>query len=380
MGALLLKQLLEKDHISLFSDILENPPENITGILQHTVEHFGETHTKQDIKDLNSLLGWVSYAYAPLTLAELNAVIGIESDQGEFLDMRDKLEREFSSYFSIIDLNRRMHPPQIEDIPEDSTIGQATSQGSPQDVRREAPEEIQGEVQEDKFNQELDVGFVRFAHASIAKFFRAGKPTPVGESHKHLLIGMEKTDAHLQIARTCLRVICSTKTSSTSRDSGVTDNLLNYAANNFHKHLKEAQWAIVYEENIDIARYIIQMFRDEAVMDGWVREGEFSKLWFDPETFETSDTCGNGTLDIITTWLTGEIIQKGLNADERTWINVPSRTAGEKFLTPVALWFAKKWLQDPNSDLNYQAIYLFAMLNGLLKFVSSLTLIIHALY
>ena len=192
MGALLLKQLAQKDHVDLFSEVLENPPADIHSILTETLEHFGDTHTLHDVTDLNILLSWILYAFKNLSLGEINAAIGLESEHGEFLDIRDKIEREFSAYFSIVDYRHL----------------DALSESFQQSTRAETMQllgtgvDIPAENLEAEDDDDLEVPIVKVAHASIAKFFRNS------EISNHASIGVTREEAHLRLAKTCLRAIC----------------------------------------------------------------------------------------------------------------------------------------------------------------------------
>lgn len=75
----MVKELLQNDHRDAFSEALQFPQRKVADILRHTLEYFGQTHTKEDIEDLNRLLAWVLYGKRPFTLAELNAATGLES-------------------------------------------------------------------------------------------------------------------------------------------------------------------------------------------------------------------------------------------------------------------------------------------------------------
>lgn len=57
-----MKQLAKKDHVDLFAQILNSPPTEIDNLLHQSLVQFGETHTVQDIKDINRLLSWILYA------------------------------------------------------------------------------------------------------------------------------------------------------------------------------------------------------------------------------------------------------------------------------------------------------------------------------
>jgi len=360
VGALLLKQLSQKDHIDLFTEILQDPPSDIQSILQQTIVHFGQTHTAQDIKDLNSILAWVLYGREALTLAQLNAAIGLESKRGEFLDIRDKIGREFSAYFSIVDLRNKDPVEQAGDTQDDADANNEGPKTSNPEISLKSVAEGQAnEAIATNVDDEVDVPTVKVAHASIAKFFRAAEGSRIKE--KDICIGMNRKEAHLRLAKTCLRVICSTAEPPRRWGSiGTTDKLLGYAARNFPEHLAEAKSAATLEEKLEIFRYLVRCFRDDDVISRWVRETALWPQWFDMDL----------ALGTVWSWLSDESVLKELKDEEKAWVTEPDLSTSERVMKPIAIWFAKKWLQDPAIELNDQSLYYFLYFSGFVKLAS----------
>ena len=350
MAALLLKQLSQNDHVDLFSEALETPPKDIQSILSQTLVHFGETHTAQDILDLNSLLAWVLHAKEqPLTLAQLNAATGVESKHGEFLDIRDKLKREFSAYFSVVDLHHK------------TELGQSTntSDGNASANKDEGQKQLDEAVVSD-IADNLATQKVKVAHASIARFFRSSAIGRIKE--KGVPIGVSRAEAHLRLAKTCLSVICSTETSPKSWSVSHKDDLLPYAATNFHKHLAEddVRSIATLADKVEIFKFLSKVLRDESAVDRWVLQTAVWPTWFDH----------TGAIGTVWAWLNDQDIQKELKEEDIAWINDTSVSLPEKLMKPTALWFAKKWLQDPTIANNDLAIYYFIYLYAFEKLVS----------
>ena len=360
MGALLLKQLSQKDHIDLFTEILQDPPQDIPSTLQQTLVHFGQTHTVQDIKDLNSILAWVLYGRETLTLAQLNAAIGLESEHGEFLDIRDKIGRDFSAYISIVDLRHKDPLEQAENPQGDADANKEGLQTSnPDTPLKDIAEGQPNDAPATDFDDDLDVPTVKVAHASIAKFFRGVGNCNIEE--KNIRIGMNRKEAHLRLAKTCLRVICSTAEPPRPwKPTGITDKLLSYAARYFPNHLAEAKSAATLEAKLEIFRYLVRCFRDEDVISRWVRE---TPLW--PDWFDMDKALGT-----VWSWLSDESVLKELKDEEKAWVTESALSTSERVMKPIAIWFAKKWLQDPAIELNDTALYFFVYLSGFIKMVS----------
>lgn len=351
MGALLLKQLAQKDHVDLFSEVLEKPPTDIQAILKETLEHFGDTHTVHDIKDLNTLLSWVLYAEERLSLAWLNAAIGLESGHGEFLDIRDKIGREFSAYFSIVDLRDRDEPAQPTKLPVE--VGTVSLLGTGVDVATEKPAE-------DQNDDDLDIPGVKVAHASIAKFFRNAEISSITE--KNTCIGVGRNEAHLRLAKTCLRVICykPEEDSKPWKSMSTTEKLLPYATTWFDKHLKAGKAAATVADKVETFRLLAKLFRDETVISRWVRETGFWSKFFDM----------NESLGIVWSWFSDEDALNELTDEEKKWVVEPCPSTAERVLKPIAMWYAKNWLQDPTVERNEDAMYFFVYLRSLIQLVS----------
>jgi hypothetical protein len=353
VAALLLKQLLQNDHVDLFSEALEKPPEDIQSILNQTLVHFGETHTAQDIRDLNSLLAWVLHAkQQPLTLAQLNAATGVESEHGEFLDIRDKLKREFSAYFSVVDLSHRIEVGQPTGSPDSSDANNSSS--------KDEGQKSLDETQFSDLDDNLETQKVKVAHASIAEFFRSSVIGKVKE--KDVPIGMSRAQAHLRLAKTCLSVICSTGVSSKPWRVSHKNDLLSYAATHFHEHLAEAEVrsTATLADKLEIFKFLLKAFRDESVMGRWVLETSIWPTWVDPD----------GAITTVWAWLSEQDVQKELKEEDIAWINDPSISTAEKLMKPTALWFAKQWLQDPAIAKNDSSYYYFIYLYAFQKLVS----------
>lgn len=347
MGSLLLKQLAQKDHVDLFSEVLENPPADIHSILTETLEHFGDTHTLHDVTDLNSLLSWILYAYGSLTLGQLNAAIGLESEHGEFLDIRDQIERECSAYFSIVDYRHQDTSSQSFQLPTKADTIPLLGTGI--DIHAE---NLGAE------DDDLEVPIVKVAHTSIAKFFRNS------EISNHASIGVSREDAHLRLAKTCLRAICynAEENSKPWKSKTTTERLHTYAITYFSEHLMRASTAFVaasVDEKVEIFRLLTRLMRDEEVIAQWARDIQF---W--PDFFDM-----NSSLGAVWSCCSDKDVLNALGDEEKQWVIEPCPSTVERLLKPIAMWHAKNWLQNPNPEGNNEFMYFFMMLRSLLNLV-----------
>jgi len=347
VASLILKQLSQKDHIDLFSELLQDPPQDIQSILEGTLVHFGQTHTVQDIKDLNSLLSWVLYSTRGLSLAELNAAIGLESQHGEFLDIRDKIEREFSAYFSIVDPH----------LPQGTVLLRSDNP-----ISQENKDNTQLSIDNDVTTlDDLDDGMIKIGHGSISKFFRSAQKSIIKE--KGVEIGVNSGEANLKLAKSCLRAICLTEEPLKTWKSPMTkDKLLSYAITSLSAHLRGGRSAANLEDKLEIWRNLTKMLRDENIISRWVKMIELWPSWF--------ALSSNSDLGVVWAWLSDETILKELGEDEKAWITEPASSIAERLLKPVAVWHAKCLLQDADGFLHGEHLYFFIFMHALINLVS----------
>lgn len=337
-------ELSQKDHLNLFCEALSNPPRDIDQILQDILRHFGHTHTIQEINDLNNLLAWVLYARRSLTLAEINAAVGLESSYGPFLNIRDKIESEFSAYFSITDTGRKNFSSKLNETTLDSSFD-LEQKIDKSNVQQEA--QSQGESEE---------ALLRLTHSSIARFFRSAAKVDINS--KGISLGVTADVAHTRIAKTCLKLLCTPKQAQALGKVSDSDTLLKYAANHFLDHIIRLQLdQIPTEEKACIAKYLLQIFSDEEVMDRW-----FTSLEDLPQLYSM------GEVDHVWNLLSDESLNENLTAEERALIADTKASKAQKLLGPLAKFMAREWLQSAVSKREpYEWVSALAFLEQLVS-------------
>jgi hypothetical protein len=345
----MVKELVQKDHKDAFSETVKFPQRKIADILRHTLEHFGQTHTKEDIDDLNRLLAWVLYSNRPLTLAELNAATGVESSQGEFLDIRDKIERDFSAYFTIIDISQKTK----------DYIKQEALRSREAEILKARDETIfsddgasvaqHNDLDATGSSSDVEMATVKLSHSSVARFFRSSDKIEISE--KSTFIGVSRVDAHLRLAKACLKLICSTKEYL---------SLLEYAAYSFHKHLGELDGDNISKaDKVEVAQYLLRIFRNNDALSRWLF---FAPANFWPDWYQTT-----GPFGICWKVLSDEEVQQDLLQEDVAWATDTGVSRTEKLLKPIATFLAQKWLQEVNSG--WLVIGCWYHLHSLIKLV-----------
>ena len=339
MAALLVKQLLKKDHLNVIQATFDQSDHQVADVLREILQNFGQTHELQDIEDLNRLLAWTLCAQRPMTLAELNMITAVESSYGAFLDIRPKIQTHFLSFFSIVDKSRK-------------TITYQRKFGAGKEAETASEAEIEDE--------DTEAATLRLAHSSVADFFKRSEKVVI--SGKGIAIGIDQREAHLRIAKTCLEVLCTTELLVSSPFPDNPASILKYASFHFIHHLEfllqdENIDSLSLEDKIGLATKVIKLFRDDVILGRW---------WF--LSFETKwpHWFGlPGPLQSVWKLISDDAIRDQLQAEDQVWIEDPSTPICEKLLRRPAMFVSASWLGQisPLDVKNTYFYHLEAMVN-----------------
>jgi hypothetical protein len=345
----MVNELGQIDHLNLFSEALDNPPRDIDQILQDILRHFGHTHTIQEINDLNNLLAWVLYARRPLTLAEVNAAVGLESGHGPFLNIRDKIESEFSAYFSVTDVGRKNLKGKLEVTVLDNLVDSD---------RKDDRKRIQ---QESETLGDPEEALLRLTHSSITKFFRSAAKVDINT--KGIALGVTADVANTRILKACLKLLCTKNRTEALGQFSDSDALLNYAANNVLGHLMKLQPdQMSIDEKTSVAQYLLQVFGDDEAIDRWLTSFESVPVFYSMVE-----------VDQIWTLLSDENVKQNLTPEERALITNTEISKARKILGPLAKFMAREWLQ---SAVSKREVYEWFYALGYIEQLVSISLLI----
>jgi hypothetical protein len=325
VAPLLLKFLSSKEHTKTLLEALEKLPSSANEILQQSLFHFTETRTVEDIHDFDCLLGWVLCARRSLTLAELNAALGIEAYHGGFLDLGDKIKTDFSAFFSIV-------YPGL-----DFGIRDGVAPGLRNDKRNQigSTHNIQ-----DSASLLDDKPRVRIAQPSITKFFREHCTSNPAEEIK--LFSFNASKARIRMAKTCLVVLCGNAMGTQGQPDVITEVLYSYAANHLFKHLTEIDPSgVTIFDKLAISRNLLMFIRDESVIERWLQEAKGNNRPSEVWVFKRP----NIPVGVIWKWISQESVRSFLSNQEKNFIENPDKTVAEKILRPSADFIARKWLE-----------------------------------
>lgn len=245
VATLTVKEMLLKDHVDVLRGSVSQASVNDT--IRRSLRHFGSTHDPQDIEDLNLLLTWVMYGESNTSsLALLNAATALSSSKGGFINLREKIERDYSQYFVVVDLDGG----EVRSS-SDSTFTQLLNEGKT---------------------------MVKLAHSSITRY--SGRSEIVTIPGKDVAIGVRKENAVLAMTKTCLLALFDLEINH-QENHLFTDirPIVDYAVTHLDTHLKAITWfydSLKLEHKIFLASHLTRLVKDEVL---WRR------YWFNDEAF-----------------------------------------------------------------------------------------------
>lgn len=202
-------------------------------------------------------------------------------------------------------------------------------------------------------SSDADNATVKLSHSSVARFFRYSDKIEI--TGKNTTIGVSRADAHLRLAKACLKLLCSNNECWT---------LVEYAALNFQKHLSELNWAnIPKEDKADVARYLLRLFRNDNALN---RLLFYAPRDFWPDWYQTT-----GPFQICWDILTDQEVQQELMQEDDAWASDTGVSRTEKLFKPAAKYLAEKWLLQ--IDNNWNEIGCWYHVHSMIKLVRNIT-------
>lgn len=162
---LMLSELKNKTSTAKILASLRRAPRVLPQMLQHVLEGFSSTLKDDDPGELNTLLMWVTCAIRPLSLAELGAILLLDTvgDDDNFL-LESKLRWQYGSFFNL----SRLDGLSTADLQDDAVADYILSIND-KDKKVDVIEEAEIETE---FDSDMATTEVSFCHASIGDFFR----------------------------------------------------------------------------------------------------------------------------------------------------------------------------------------------------------------
>ena len=330
---LMLKELLKKRNESSMRKSLEQAPKGLKEILRHVLESFSASSNEEELEYLNELLAWTACAPRPFKLGEIETILKLKSPEGEgMIYPEGALRKQFASFFT---LNR-------EDGLTTAELQNPHRYKGDSDDEEEESEK--GEVFEDvesttDFDSNKETTEVTFCHASIGDFFRDETQGKVSAGDGHIPIGVDYHDAKIHILTMCLRLLSDLEFAKKAEET--TTFTKKYVSEYWLTHLRSVELSKVkFEDRKEVAIMLAKMFSQEDVVESWT----YQKAWH----------CSNESLKLIRQWWEDPKVVESLPQEERDFVTSTSSSPATTF-KPVAVMYAKKWLDQQSWDAPYCA-------------------------
>ena len=343
----MLDQIIGVSRPSDIRHTMEQAPQDLAKMIRHVFERLaGDPSVQKD--DFNEMLTWITFARTPLLLGQMDVILKLRGEIGEGMpDLEDRLRDQFSSFFTLErEDNMTTESLQLsnQDIHYEIILHQEHSSdqaGESHDVHQT----IEGLEEEDTpspYSSDPKTTLLGFSHASIRDYLvQEGRPTkrkyPVD-----LGIGIDVNKAEHHITATCLSILCDTEHESLFFDN----NMLEYAADNFLKHLQKVdRSSLSKQEKKMVIRPLFTIFQCDSIMKRWIE-----KCSDETSTFVQSLLKDSILTQCVRDWFADEDnIDLDFTADEKEHLQYASKSDSNLF-ERLARYCASQWLSDPDSD------------------------------
>ncbi|UNI16598.1 hypothetical protein JDV02_003025 [Purpureocillium takamizusanense] len=305
----MLEDVNRKRHQSSILESLRSYPKELDGVLQKTLDNLVKAISKEEARDLNEMLRWVTCAEEVLTLEQLEAgLIMAFGDPPLFLE--ESIRRQYACFFELEredglttddlikdydrarrdpsrDLSpaRRISPGRSLSIGENGGIERRLSpagRGSPS--RRSSPasgrfsprqaspahgSDILDSASDVEFRSNKYLTRVTFFHTSVREFFRSGRFSK-SMRETGAAIGFDINEARIHILRACLRVFIDREWFERLDLGQGMAAMKQYAAWYWQEHVAAIDPADVSSQHKrELGPQLYRMLTDENVVFDW---------------------------------------------------------------------------------------------------------------
>ena len=338
-------------HVSRPSDIrnaLKQAPQDLAKMIRHVFERLaGDPNVQKD--DFNEMLTWITFARTPLLLGQMDVILKLRGEIGEGMpDLEDRLRDQFSSFF-ILEREDKMTTESLQfqnsDIHHEIISHEERSSHQASELHN-VHQIVEVLEEEDYVSHPYDsdpkTTRLGFSHASIRDYLvQEGRPI-TRKYPVDLGIGIDVNKAEHHIAATCLSILCDTEHESLFFDN----NMLEYAADNFIKHLQNVDRSRLSKKEKEIViRPLFAIFQSDSIMKRWI--AMCSNVW---STFIRGWLQDSVMTRCVREWFADEDnVDLDFSTDEKDQLQYASRSDSNLF-ERLARYCASRWLSDQISD------------------------------
>ena len=347
--SLMLDQIRDVSRPSDIRTTLDQAPQDLAKMIRHVFERLaGDSAVQKD--DLNEMLTWVTFARTRLLLGQMDVVLKLRGPFGEGMpDLEDRLRGQFASFFTL-EREDGMTNGSLQIAIQNDLRHEIISHEEHSSDRDGQSHRVDGLVEgfeeEDDVSQKYDSDFkttlLGFSHASIRDYLvQEGRPS-TRKYPADLGIGVDVNKAEHHITATCLSILCDTEHESLFLDN----NMLEYAADNFVKHLQKVdRSSLSTEERKKIVRPLFTVFQNDSILGRWI------------------DKCSNKWSSFVQSWLKDDALTRcvrdwfadedkmhfDFTAAEKEHLQYASESDSNLF-KPLARYCASQWVSSKSSD------------------------------
>lgn len=354
----MLDQISDVSRPSDIRNALEQAPQDLAKMIRHVFERLaGDPSVQKD--DFNEMLTWITFARTPLLLGQMDVILKLRGEIGEGMpDLEDRLRGQFSSFFTLEkedNMTTESLQLPIQDIPNENISHEEHSSdqaGESHDMHQTVEELEEEDYTFHPYGSDFKTTLLGFSHASIRDYLmQEGRPA-TRKYPVDLGIGIDVNKAEHHITATCLSILCDTEHESLFFDN----NMLQYAADNFLKHLQKVdRSSLSKQEKRSVVRPLFTIFQSDPIMKRWIEK--CSDKW---STFVQSWSNDSMLIRCVRDWFADEDnIDLDFTAEEREHLQYASISDFNLF-ERLARYCASQWLSDQDCD-EYPEFFVFVL-------------------
>ena len=344
----MLDQISDVSRPSDIRNALEQAPQDLAKMIRHVFERLaGDPSVQKD--DFNEMLTWITFARTPLLLGQMDVILKLRGEIGEGMpDLEDRLRGQFSSFFTLEredNMTTESLQLPIQDIPNENISHEEHSSdqaGESHDMHQTLEELEEEDYAFHPYSSDFKTTLLGFSHASIRDYLvQEGRPA-TRKYPVDLGIGIDVNKAEHHITATCLSILCDTEHESLFFDN----NMLEYAADNFLKHLQKVdRSSLSKQEKKSVVRPLFTIFQSDSIMKRWIEK--CSNRW---STFVQSWLNDSMLTRCVRDWFADEDnVNLDFTAEEKEQLQYASRSDSNLF-ERLARYCASQWLSDQDYD------------------------------
>ena len=343
----MLDQISEVSRASDIRSTLKQAPHDLVEMIRHVFERLaGDPAVQKD--DLNEMLTWVTFAPKLLLLGQMDVILKLRGEIGEGVpDLEDRLRGQFSSFFTLDrEDTKTTESLQLESREKrQRSISYEEHSSVPTDTY-DLPQIIEDLEDEDDEMELYDSDFkttrLGFSHASIRDYLVQEGRSTTRKYPEDLGIGVDVNKAEHHITKTCLSILCDTEHKFVFSN----DDMLEYAADNFLKHLQKIERSsLTLKEKEEVIRPLIILFQSDLIMRRWIvwcsdKYSLFVQKWLNDRTLAR---CVRG-------WFAdADIMDLDFTTQEKGQLQYASKS-GSSLWEKFAKYCASQWLSRDSDD------------------------------